>query len=60
MLDYITDVCMHRVNFNLYGTPSNKNPFDRCCKENTGAAIKRYNSLDGYKGNGEVLQGNAN
>lgn len=49
---------VYRVNCNLYGTPSNKNPFDKYCKENTGVAVKTYNSLDEYQGNGEILQGN--
>ncbi|WP_353274729.1 hypothetical protein [Wolbachia endosymbiont (group B) of Hofmannophila pseudospretella] len=49
---------VHRVNCNLYGTPSNQNSFDQYCNKEKGTVVKIYPSLGKYQENRGVLQGN--
>lgn len=54
----VNDIQIQEITCNLYSTPSNKNPFDQYCDENKGITVNTYNSLDKYKRDKEILQGN--
>lgn len=52
------EIKIQEIDFHLYRAPSNNNPFDRYCKKDTGVTINTYDSLNEYKGNRGMLQGN--
>ncbi|WP_353286513.1 hypothetical protein [Wolbachia endosymbiont (group A) of Crataerina pallida] len=51
----VNDIQIQEITCDLCSTPSNRNPFNKYCKDIT---VKTYNSLDEYKRGKEILQGN--